>query len=111
MTYTGGWAIGSLLWAGNNLTEYPLDSTGSEDYAAMSDTYTLSVTNNGLVTATVPIMDDSESEGTEDFFANLEAANLSPRSTLDPAVATVKIMDEDGTKLEIYTMMYTGDFP
>lgn len=58
--------------------------------------HTLGNYNNGLVTVTIPIMDDTDLEGTEDFYAYLAALNPSPRTTLDPVLATANIMDEDG---------------
>lgn len=76
-------------------------AAGSQDYTATSGTYTLSVSNNGLASVTIPLTNDGDSEGPEEFFANLATmGHTASRTTLDPAAATASILDDDGMEVQ-----------
>ena len=71
---------------------------GPQDYMAVADTFTVSQANNGLVTVTISITDNSDLEANREFFASIAAPYLPPKTALDPVLTTITIMDDDGKK-------------
>ena len=102
-TYIKQYTVGSGT-VGSGMMDSGMIGSGAEyDYMSVMTTLTTFTMEQPTQCFNVTIVDDTEVETTEHFFARLTLTSVatidSNRITVDPAQTTVNIMDNDGCKL------------
>ena len=76
-------------------------ATAPDDYTALSDLLLVFTETNQMISQPISIVSDGLLEDTESFQAILTAVSPVGRVTVDPALATVNILDSDGKQPQI----------
>ena len=71
-------------------------STDGQDYQSIATVNLMFSSVNRQIVTGISILDDNFHELPEDFFANLSLVTTRPNVIVDPSMATVNILDEDG---------------